>query len=317
MGFDLTRFQDEVDEELLCSVCGQVLENPIQLAPCEHCFCAECIREWLRHQQTCPIDRQMISDADVVKAPRIVRNLIGRLNVSCDNKDFGCESVVRIDSLENHLSECPHNPKRPVQCDKGCGLVIPFDEVPQHNCTRETLRLLKEESKKVEQMSSKLEEQERVIINLQQEILVVKEIIRGLRIQGMAQGIGGGEDIDRAIQTARWLTGLKPAKVRRWGGMISTPDNILQAIIKRALTDNGCPPYLVTELMANSHERKWPPGLSTLETRQSNRRKYEHYISRRIQGKQAIVIMACENEHMGESMIASPGIVMIFAHGIE
>ena len=113
------------------------------------------------------------------------------------------------------------------------------------------------------------------------------------------------------------MSTLKMAKVKRWGGMISTPDNILQAIIKRALVDSGCPPHLVNELMFNSHERKWPQGLSTLETRQTNRRKYEMYIPRRIPGKQAIVIMACENEHMGEALIMSPGIVMIFAHGIE
>ena len=37
----------------------------------------------------------------------------------------------------------------------------------------------------------------------------------------------------------------------------------------------------------------------------------------KIPGKQAVVIMACENEHMGESMTLEPGLVMIFAHGIE
>ena len=115
----------------------------------------------------------------------------------------------------------------------------------------------------------------------------------------------------------QWLVGLQSARVTRWGGMISTPDAVLQAVIRRALADSGCPPTILNELMENAHERKWPPGLSTLETRQLNRRRYEQYVCKRIPGKQAVVIMACENEHMGESMTLEPGLVMIFAHGIE
>ena len=99
--------------------------------------------------------------------------------------------------------------------------------------------------------------------------------------------------------------------------MISTPDTVLQSIIRRALSDSGCPTYLLDELMANAHERRWPPGLSTLETRQVNRRRYEQYVTKRVPSKQAIIVMASENEHMGESMIVSPGMVMIFAHGVE
>ena len=34
-------------------------------------------------------------------------------------------------------------------------------------------------------------------------------------------------------------------------------------------------------------------------------------------GKQAVVVMACENVHMAEDMIMEPGLVMIFAHGVE
>lgn len=35
MGFDLTRFQGEVDEELLCPICSEVLEEPLQVS-CFH-----------------------------------------------------------------------------------------------------------------------------------------------------------------------------------------------------------------------------------------------------------------------------------------
>lgn len=84
--------------------------------------------------------------------------------------------------------------------------------------------------------------------------------------------------------SVRWVASLQAARVTRWGGMISTPDAVLQAVIKRALIDSGCPTHIVNELMENAHERRWPNGLSTLETRQLNRRQYENYVAKRIPG---------------------------------
>ena len=37
------------------------------------------------------------------------------------------------------------------------------------------------------------------------------------------------------VSFPRWVTTLTTARVTRWGGMISTPDAVLQAVIKRAL----------------------------------------------------------------------------------
>lgn len=55
-------------------------------------------------------------------------------------------------------------------------------------------------------------------------------------------------------------------------------------MIKRALSESGCPPHILDDLMENCHERRWPRGLSSLETRQNNRRIYDNYVCRRIPG---------------------------------
>jgi hypothetical protein len=39
-----------------------------------------------------------------------------------------------------------------------------------------------------------------------------------------------------------------------------------------------------------------------LETRQLNRQHYESYVCRRIIGKQAVVILSCDNRHMDQLM---------------
>lgn len=88
-------------------------------------------------------------------------------------------------------------------------------------------------------------------------------------------------------------------------------------MIKRTLDEMQCPPHIIDSLMQNCHERRWPPGLSSLETRQNNRRHYESYVCKRIPGKQAVLVLACDNTHMSEEMMLEPGLVMIFAHGIE
>ena len=63
MGFDVVRFESPVDEELLCAICKGVFQDPV-MAHCEHVFCSSCIEEWLKRQDTCPIDRKVIANTD-------------------------------------------------------------------------------------------------------------------------------------------------------------------------------------------------------------------------------------------------------------
>ena len=85
--------------------------------------------------------------------------------------------------------------------------------------------------------------------------------------------------------------------------MISTPDAVLQAVIKRSLIDSGCPSHIVNELMENAHERRWPAGLSTLETRQLNRRQYENYVTKRIPGAWYTIFTVYIQKHRPEQTV--------------
>lgn len=114
-----------------------------------------------------------------------------------------------------------------------------------------------------------------------------------------------------------WSSRLPVARVTRWGGIISTPDAVLKAVIKRALIENSCPPGILEQLMENAHEKHWPSGLSTLELRQLNRSYFTKYVAKRVPNKQAVLILACDNRHMPNHLVIEPGAVLIFAHGIE
>ncbi|XP_074650058.1 E3 ubiquitin-protein ligase NRDP1-like [Tubulanus polymorphus] len=315
MGYELNRFQGEVEEELLCPICSGVLEDPLQVPPCEHAFCAGCIREWLTRMPTCPVDRNPITSNQLKPAPRITRTLLSKLNISCDNCQFGCTSIVKLDMLQAHLQECDHNPKKPVHCDQGCGLVIPKDELKDHNCVRELRNLVQQQQCKISDLQAEVADNKLQLVEQRRDIQHLKEYMRTLRYSNpRIREIQSEMENDDVLG---WVESLQAARVTRWGGMISTPDTVLQAVIKRALIDSHCPTHIVSQLMENAHERTWPPGLSTLETRQLNRRQYENYVTKRIPGKQAVIVMSCENTHMSDEMILEPGLVMIFAHGVE
>jgi len=315
MGYEINRFEGEVDEELICPICSGVLEEPLQAPQCEHAFCAACINEWLTRQPTCPVDRNQITPNQLKPVPRILRNLLARLYINCDNASHGCTALVKLDLLPGHLQECEFNPKKPVECTQGCGLVVPKDELKDHNCVKELRAVVHQQNGRLSNMSQEVAEHKRTLQEHRREIQMLKECIRSI-----SMGNPRVEEIQLDIENdsiVRWCATMQPARVTRWGGMISTPDAVLQAVIKRALIDSGCPSHIVNDLMENAHERRWPPGLSTLETRQLNRRQYENYVTKRIPGKQAVLLMACENRHMSDDMIVDPGLVMIFAHGVE
>ena len=64
MGYDVERFVASVNDGLLCCICRDVLEDPLQ-GPCQHAYCSSCIRAWLVNDNTCPEDRQLLYSSEL------------------------------------------------------------------------------------------------------------------------------------------------------------------------------------------------------------------------------------------------------------
>lgn len=310
MGYDTARFKDEVDDELLCPICTGVLEDPVQAEKCEHSFCRGCIGDWLSKHPSCPIDRGDLTKPQLKPVPRILRNLLSKLQVNCDHMDEGCGEWLKLDSLEIHLKVCDFNPKKPIQCDKGCKLMHMKCETQSHDCIKELRVLLDETKVRHRQSEERLEKQNDILLreidSMQEENHALSNDLQALR-----------SATNTPADDTNWVTQLDTAKVSRWGGIISTPDQVLKTVIKRALLDSRCPLHITNQLIANSHEKEWPPGLKTLEARQLNRRMYQTYVAKRIPYKQAVVVMECDNEHMANDFMLKPGLLFVFAQGVE
>ena len=231
---------------------------------------------------------------------------------------------MKLEHLQVHLHECEYNPKRPSICTAGCNMILSKDELKNHNCIRELRKVITDQQIKINELSNELVKQRNDMELFQNELRVLKSFATqyfrsasGGSLMMMPQSLSSTAHMESNDEIARWSSTLANAKVNRWGGIISTPDAVLQAVIKRALIDSRCPDHLLNDLMDRIHERNWPSGLSTLETRQVNRNHYINYVCKRVPNKQAVLILACDNRHMPSHLVVEPGAILIFAHGVE
>lgn len=170
MGYDLERFVGYVNEGLLCCVCRDVLERPLQ-APCEHAYCSSCISGWLVHHHSCPEDRLPLDISTLKPLYRYMRNDLSGLQIRCVNAAQGCEAVCSLEALYTHEDQCEFTLMHcsntggeylcyhcgcPVQverrgleahlttceyrsrvCPNGCGHTLLSMDQSQHNCVAE------------------------------------------------------------------------------------------------------------------------------------------------------------------------------------
>lgn len=97
-----------------------------------------------------------------------------RLNITCENVLYGCTAVLKLNVLASHLEECEHNPKRPLPCDLGCGLVIPKDEIKDHNCVKELRSQIQKYQDKLTDFQQQLSDQRFQLEQQKHELALLK-----------------------------------------------------------------------------------------------------------------------------------------------
>ena len=129
MGYGVHRFTGAIDDNLICGVCGGVLEEAV-LTPCGHSFCLQCLQTWLDNPSagyTCPECRSRVRSGEA-RPILSIRNLIRGLEVSCEYSSRGCPAVLTLDSMISHMNVCGYVP---VSCP-GCGETLSRDRLPGH-----------------------------------------------------------------------------------------------------------------------------------------------------------------------------------------
>jgi len=69
----LKKMENDLQEELLCSICMEILYKSATLSPCQHSFCSGCLINYFKHSIQCPLCKEKILS---VKKNPILHNVI-------------------------------------------------------------------------------------------------------------------------------------------------------------------------------------------------------------------------------------------------
>lgn len=123
-------------DHVLCPIGKQVLNDPVQIF-CEcavHTYCKECIVNWMLTdpQRKCPICKKSVNfDYDKLPKEVVLSNLIGELEMKCENVIHNCDWVGKKKDLEQHLKECKF---QEVACpNRGCKMRLLRNDINDHN----------------------------------------------------------------------------------------------------------------------------------------------------------------------------------------
>ncbi|XP_047602667.1 E3 ubiquitin-protein ligase PDZRN3 isoform X1 [Lutra lutra] len=129
MGFELDRFDGDVDPDLKCALCHKVLEDPLT-TPCGHVFCAGCVLPWVVQEGSCPARCRGRLSAKELNHVLPLKRLILKLDIKCAHAARGCNRVVKLQQLPEHLERCDFAPARCRHA--GCGQVLLRRDVEAH-----------------------------------------------------------------------------------------------------------------------------------------------------------------------------------------
>ncbi len=122
------KYIKEVSPKYNCSICTDILTDPILTECCGQHFCKACIEKWFREgEKSCPICRRnnFLHFLDKSK----LRD-IEELEVECPNKQYGCQENITRGSLKEHLAtKCTHGT---VECTNKCDDIMFRKDLQEH-----------------------------------------------------------------------------------------------------------------------------------------------------------------------------------------
>lgn len=189
MGFPVKLFVDKpIDDEFVCSICNDVLKDPVMVDSCKHSFCKSCITDWnavSNDKNTCPLDGKPIGQLIASS----MEFYVNQLELHCQFKKFGCNGIHTVGSIVNHEKSCSFNPQSYASCgartrndDKETHQTLEILKAEVHKLTNEVAELKEKyatllEGKKVEQGPSQSGPSQGtwLILNNPVELLFLKE----------------------------------------------------------------------------------------------------------------------------------------------
>ena len=131
-GFDKERFVTTVDRNFLCSICSNVLKDPVLCPRNQHCFCRGCITKHLENSRRCPTcaDEHELTVESLASPSGMVKNYLNELKIRCVYENRGCQDIVQSQHLERHETTCGFTPT--VCSNQRCGVTVDKCDLIHH-----------------------------------------------------------------------------------------------------------------------------------------------------------------------------------------
>ena len=159
-GYDDSRFEKAVDDHFHCSICYNVLKEPMMCRNNEHLFCRDCITKHLNtNLHTCPECNEDLT-VETLRRARVISNFLSGLKIKCDYCHRGCQEYIRLEELDSHVENCGF---APVKCsNEECEMIVNKREIIHHESTVCEYRKVKchncvKIEQNVEEMKQKIE----------------------------------------------------------------------------------------------------------------------------------------------------------------
>ena len=146
MAFFKLTFHSPVSKDILCSLCSELMRDPVHTSCCESYFCKECVTRVQGIKRPCPKCYEVKFDVIDDNKSRSMRGKINALRVYCPMSKSGCKWIGPLEGLDRHLKygdttigsgACQF---LAVECPNKCGTHVPRGEIPKHIRDRCNLR---------------------------------------------------------------------------------------------------------------------------------------------------------------------------------
>ena len=176
-GYEDGRFKKAIDEHFHCSICYNVLKEPVMCRNNEHIFCRGCITIHLtENSRKCPECNEKLTVETLRQAPRLVNNYLSELRINCDYSSRGCHEYIRLEELASHVANCNF---APVKCsNEECRMEVNKGELIHHESTVCEYRKVQCHScKKLEQDVKEMKEKLEDMAGIKEDVDQVKALL--------------------------------------------------------------------------------------------------------------------------------------------
>ena len=150
-------YYEQLKDQLSCTICSRLLEDPLMCSVCETPFCGKCINDWLARDKSCPL---RCENSQVRELNRSLKKILDGLKLKCK---YNCE--VSLLSYNSHVKSCEES-KKEVPC-WNCGKKGPHEDLKVKS--GEEYEKLKAEIAELKAKLAGFEEQKNNIVNINAE----------------------------------------------------------------------------------------------------------------------------------------------------